>query len=514
MSNNSLDNKRIAKNTLLLYARMLYSLFLSLFASRVILAALGFEDYGLYNVIGSVVSMFVFLRSAMGNSVNRFITYSIGKGEKSELNDVFSMSMMIHIGLAIIIVILSETIGLWFLNTHIETPEGRMVAVNWVYQFSILACAVSVICIPYEAEIIAHERMEIFAIIQVLNSTLNLAIVYAVKYYVNDKLIFYAFLLLLVQVMNYILYRIYCGIHFHETKFKLVKNKTLLKEMTGFAGWSLIGNVAYIGYTQGLNIILNIFFGPVVNAARGVAISVQGAVKGFVTNFQMAVNPQITKSYAQEDYERLHILIYSSSKFSFFLLYCIILPIAIESKTILHLWLGNVPESAVGFTILTLAIMLVDPLSNPLGVANNATGKIKAYQIIEGGTLFLIVPISYIVLKYAKKPVPESVFIVQLVIMYIVQILRVFLVCNKIKMSKRIYYNKVILRVSLVAILSAIIPLLLNYSLNDSFLSSVCVVTVSILSVLIFSYFFGLDKEEKNIVGSKLNLIIQKALKR
>ena len=491
-----------------MYARMLYSLFISLFTSRVILAALGFEDYGLYNVIGSVVSMFVFLRSAMGNSVHRFITYAIGRGDKSRLNDIFSMSLVIHTGLAILIVVLCETIGLWLLNTHMKIPEGREVAANWVYQFSILACAISVICVPYDAVIIAHERMGIFAVIQALNATLNLAIVYAVKYYNDDKLILYAFLLLMVQVMNRIIYGIYCGRNFPETKFKWVANKSLLKEMTGFAGWSLIGNMAYIGYTQGLNVLLNIFFGPVVNAARGISFNVQGAIKEFVTNFQMAVNPQITKSYAREDYRRLHALIYSSSKFSYYLLFCMSLPIAIESKNILHLWLGNVPEYAVIFTILTLALMLVDPLSNSLAVANNATGRIKYYQIIEGGSLMLILPIAYVVLKLGGDPI--SVFIVQLIIIYPVQIIRLFLVCHKIKMSIKEYCQKVLLKVVTVTILSTIPPYLVYISIPDNYISMILIIFLSIISVLTCSYLIGINSYERSIINQKSKSVFKK----
>lgn len=504
MSENQSNNKRIAKNTLLLYARMLYSLFISLFTSRVILAALGFEDYGLYNVIGSVVTMFVFLRSAMGNSVHRFITYSIGKGDGTRLGDIFSMSLMIHTGLAVLIVLLCETIGLWFLNTQMIIPAGREIAANWVFQFSIIACALSVICVPYDAEIIAHEKMGIFAFIQILQSTLNLAIVFAVKYYSHDKLIFYAFLLLMVQVLNRIIYGVYCGRNFPETKFHIFKDKGLFKEMMGFAGWSLIGNMAYIGYTQGLNLILNVFFGPAVNAARGIAFQVQGAIKGFVTNFQMAVNPQITKSYAQGDYSRLHSLIYTSSKFSYFLLLCMVLPVAIESDTILHAWLGEIPEYTIPFVILTLSIMLLDPLSNPINSAINATGSIKQYQLVEGGTLLLIVPIAYVTVKLGANPI--YVFIVQLVVAYCVQVLRLFLVCHKIQMSIRVYFQKVFYRIGIVTIISIICSVCLYYLLDKIILSCIFVIIFSVISVLVSSYFLGLEKQERKM----LNILIGK----
>lgn len=508
MKDSITDNKRIAKNTLLLYGRMLYSLIISLFTARVIINALGFEDYGLYNVIGSIVSMFVFLRSAMGNSVNRYITFAIGKGDEQNLNKIFSMSLMIFMGLAIIVLLLSETVGLWFLNSKIEIPYGREAAANWVFQFSIFSCVLSIICVPYDAEIIAHEKMGIFAIIQALNSTLNLAIVYAVKYFSHDKLIFYAFLLFLVQVMNRIIYGIYCGKHFKETKFRWVNDTDLLKEMFGFAGWSLIGNLAYIGYTQGLNIVLNMFFGTVVNAARGIAVSVQGAIKGFVSNFQIAVNPQITKSYARGDFDRLHNLIYTSSKLSFYLLYCFVLPIIIESKTILHFWLGEVPDYAEIFTILTLVIMLLDPLSNPIGIANNATGKIRTYQIVEGGSLLMILPIAYIALRLGGNPV--SVFIVQLLVLTIVQILRLFLVCHKIQMSIREYVIKIIVRVSGVAILASVLPILLYLLLQDNLLNAVLIIVVSIISVIVCSYLIGINSAERSMINQKILMFVMK----
>lgn len=504
----SADNKRIAKNTLLLYARMLYSLFISLFTSRVILAALGFEDYGLYNVIGSVVTMFVFMRSAMGNSVHRFITYAIGKGDEKKISDIFSMSLMIHTGLAVLIVLLCETAGLWFLNTQMTIPEGRDIAANWVFQFSVIACAISVICVPYDAEIIAHEKMGIFAFIQILQSTLNLAIVFAVKYYSHDKLIFYAFLLLVVQVFNRIIYGFYCKKHFPETKFHVVKDRTLFKEMTGFAGWSLIGNMAYIGYTQGLNLILNVFFGPTVNAARGIAFQVQGAIKGFVANFQMAVNPQITKSYAQKDFNRLHSLIFTSSKFSYFLLLCMVLPIAIESDVILFAWLGKIPEYTIPFVILTLSIMLLDPLSNPINDAINATGSIKQYQLVEGGTLLLIVPIAYVAVKLGSNPI--YVFLVQFVVAYIVQILRLFLVCHKIHMPIRVYCQKVIYRIVLVTVVSIICSMGFYYLLDKTILSCIIVIISSIILVLISSYQLGLDAQEKTMLNVMIGKIISK----
>ena len=501
MPDKSSSNKLIAKNTLLLYGRMLYGLFISLFTARVILNALGFEDYGLYNVIGSIVSMFVFLRSAMGNSTHRYITYAIGKGNLEDTQKVFSLSVLIFVGLALIIVLLCETVGLWFFYEKLNIPEGRMTAAFWVYQFSIITSALTVICVPYDALIIAHERMNVFAYVQILGITLNLAIVYLVSISPFDKLIVYAFLLMLIQVMNRIIYGVYCGLHFPESKFVFVKDWKLLKEMTSFAGWSLIGNLASICYTSGLNVLLNVFFGTVVNAARGIAVQVQGAIKGFVTNFQMAMNPQIIKSYAIGDYQRLHSLIYSGSKFSFFLLYCMVLPVLIEAETILTLWLENVPENAVLFTRLTLLVLLVDPLVGPIDRANMATGTIRTYQIVEGGSLLLILPLSYVALKLGGAP--YVVFIVQLLVMYSVQIVRLFIVCHKIKMPKREYVKKVLLRV-------AIIPFVAFEMLPANLWTCLVVILLSLISVIFCAYYLGLNNNERVFILTKVKEVISK----
>lgn len=502
------NNKRIAKNTLLLYVRMLYTLFLSLFTARVILNALGFEDYGLYNVIGSIVSMFVFLRSAMGNSTNRYITYAIGKGNINDVQKVFSLSIMIFTALALLIVLLCETIGLWFFYEKLSIPEGRMNAALWVYQFSIFTTALSVICVPYDAIIIAHERMNVFAYVQILNATLNLGIVYLVAISPFDKLIVYAFLLMLIQVMNRLIYGIYCGRHFPETKFLFIKDWSLMKEMTSFAGWSLIGNMIWVGYTQGINLMLNVFFGPVVNAARGISVNVQGAIKGFVTNFQMAANPQITKSYAKEDYSRLHSLIYFSSKFSFFLLLLMELPVFIEADTILKLWLVNVPDHTVAFLRISLLTMLIGALENPIGTANDATGDIKKYQIIAGCFNVFIIILSYIALRMGYAP--ESVFVIQLAITCIVQFVKVYIVKNKINLSIRQYTYHLVLPLIIATAASLILPVTIYFLLKQGVVRFIVVSFVSIISVVASAYLLGLTRTERQIAFAQVVKIWEK----
>jgi len=503
MSENISSNKRIAKNTLLLSGRMLLLMAVSLYTSRVVLATLGVEDYGLYNVVGSIVSMFTFISMAMGNGTNRFITYALGKGDQQELKDVVGASFVIHGSLAIFILILAETLGLWFLHYKMVIPEGRMYVAEWVFQFSVIACMVSIISVPFDAMIIAHEKMGAFAFMSILDAILKLLIVYLIQVADYDKLFFYAALILCVNLLDFLLYQLYCFKNFEEArKIKLTNKYSQFKEMKTFVGWSLVGNLASVGYTQGLNLLLNIFFGPAINAARGVAVQVQNAVRGFVKNFQTAVNPQIVKCYASDDYSRLHFLVYSSSKFSFYLLYSLVLPIAIEAESILGLWLSEVPEGAVLFTILTLLILLIDPLSNPIDTANQATGTIRTYQIVEGGSLLLIIPVAYIVLKLGGQP--YTVFIVQMIIMYIVQILRLFLVCHKIQMSKREYVRKVLRPVSIVTLVSAIIPVAFHILLPHNIINTFIILLLAIFSVLICSYCLGLTGNERQLILLKV----------
>ena len=502
MPDNSSSNRLIAKNTFMLYVRMLLLLAVSLYTSRIVLSTLGIDDYGLYNVVGGIVTMFTFINFAMSNSSNRYIAFALGKGDKEELNEVVSTTCVIHWIIAVIVLVLAETIGLWFLNNKMVIPEGRMHAAQWVYQFSVVSCMVSIISVPYNAMIIAHEKMGAFAFISILDAILKLIIVFVLILSSGDKLIFYAFLILCVGVFDRAIYQVYCFRHFEDAKHIRFKRFPKFQEMISFASWSIIGNLALIGYTQGLNILLNLFFGPSVNAARGVAVQVEGALKGFVTNFQIALNPQIIKSYAKGDFARLRSLVYSSSKFSFFLLYCLVLPVCIESNTILNVWLKDVPQFAGIFTILILIISLSEPLRNPIDSANQATGDIKKYQIVEGGLLLLIVPISYFVLKAGGQP--YMVFIVQLAVMYGVQIIRLFLVCHKVEISKREYLRMVLLPVALVAFSAAIVPLLLHLVLNRSFLSSAVVIATSVVSVLFVSFFVGLNEKERMLVKAKL----------
>lgn len=505
MSENTTENnKRIAKNTLLLYIRMLFMMSVSLYTSRVVLNVLGVEDFGIYNVVGGIVAMFGFLNAAMSSSTQRYITFELGRKDFNQLSKVFSTSISIHTFISIIIFILAETIGLWFLYNKMTIPIERMNAALWVYQGAITSTIVLIMSVPYNATIIAHEKMSAFAYISVLEVVLKLLIVYLLLIGNFDKLKLYAVLMLTIQIVIRFIYGNYCKRHFAETKFHLCKDWSLFKNMLAFAGWNLWGNCAAITFTQGLNILLNIFFGPAINAARGIAVQVQGAVTQFSYNFQTALNPQITKSYATGDYSYMHKLIFRSSKFTFFLLLLLSMPILLETETILTLWLKNVPEHTINFLRIILCITIIDATANPLMISASATGHVKRYQSIVGGTLLAILPTSYIVLKLGGNA--ESVFIIHLAFCILAFIIRLLIIGPLIKLSYKQYFQTVILKCLVVLIVALILPIILKFIVNTSLLDSIIICLSSILSILLSIYFIGLDKNEKIYINQKIKL--------
>lgn len=508
MDYSTANNKRIARNTLLLYIRMLFTMAVSLYTSRVVLNTLGVIDYGIYNVVGGVVAMFGFLNSAMSSSTQRYITFELGKNNFQQLQKVFNTSILIHTYISIIILILAETIGLWFLYNKMSIPIDRIDAAMWTYQGAIASTIVLIMSVPYNATIIAHEKMSAFAYIAILEVVLKLAIVYLLLIGSFDKLKLYAFLMFSIQLIIRLIYGNYCKKKFPETKIQKVNDWKLFKEMLSFASWSLWGNLAVIACSQGINILLNIFFTPTINAARGIAVQVQNAISQFSLNFQTAINPQITKSYAIGDYSSMHKLIFRSSKFTFFLLLFLSLPILLETKLILTFWLKNVPEYTIDFLRLILCITIIDAIANPFMISASATGKIKLYQSLVGGILLTILPISYVTLKMGGNP--ESVFIVHLSICIIAFIIRLIIIKPMIQLSISLYFKKVIIKCITVTAIALILPVSFKYWAKESLTSFIFVCLTSIISVGLTIYYIGLDKNEKLFVKQKFITIINK----
>ena len=426
MTQSAANNKRIARNTLLLYMRMLLIMAVQLYTSRVVLNTLGVVDYGLYNVVGGIVTMFAFLDSAMVTSTQRYLTFELGTGNTGRLREVFTTSVQIHAMISAIVLILGETAGLWFFYHKMVIPPDRMAAAMWVYQLSIAAMMVQIMSTPYNAMIIAHERMGIFAGISIIEAVLKLLIVYLLLIGHFDKLVLYAVLILLTQLLVRALYTGYCRRRIPESRLMRIFDRKLVKEMSGFAGWNLMGNFAAVMYDTGLNLLLNMFFGPAVNAARAVSVQVESAIHRFASNFQTAVNPQITKLYAQERQEEMYKLIFRSSKFTFFLLFLLMLPVAVEATPILTLWLKTVPEHTETFMRLLFCIALVNTTAGPLTTSAAATGNIKTYQFTVSLILLSIVPISWVALKLGAPA--HAVFIVMLAVCSVSFVVRLFFI--------------------------------------------------------------------------------------
>lgn len=501
------DNARLAKNTMFLYFRMIFIMAVTLYTSRVVLRVLGVEDFGIFNVVAGVVAMFGFLNSSMSATTQRFISFSLGRGDDN-LNKVFSTCVLTHALIALGVLVLVESVGLWFLYNKMIIPEVRMDAAFWVFQFSALSTVVTVMSIPFNADIIAHEKMSAFAYISIVEVCLKLLIVFLLDVGNIDKLVLYGFLLLLVQCGIFLTYMGYCLRHFKESRFRFVYEKKLFSEVFSFAGWNLWGYLASILYTQGLNILLNVFFGPVVNAARGLANQVDGAIRLFASNFQMAINPQIVKTYAAKDLESMHKLVFRSSKFSFFLLLALSLPVMIEAPVILRLWLSTVPDWTASFLRLMLVVVIVDSVANPLMTSAAATGKIKLYQSVLGGIQLLIVPVAYVVLRMGGEP--NSVFVVHICICLIAFVVRLFIVRGMIGLSIKKYLMEVCVKSGAVTVVATVLPLTLYFSMTNSLLSAIVVVFVSLGSVSVSAYAIGLTKSERVFVSDKIGQILAK----
>lgn len=508
MSNRISNNKRIAKNTLLLYFRMLFMMVMSLYTSRVILNALGVEDFGIYNVVGGVVAMFTVISGSLSAAISRFITYELGKGDQSKLNKIFSASVTIQLALSLIIVVLIESVGVWFLNAKMTIPADRIVAANWVLQFSIITFVINLISVPYNAAIIAHERMSAFAYISILEAVCKLAIAFLIMVSPMDKLVFYAILMCAVSVLIRFTYGNYCKKHFTECTYHFHWDKDILKKMFGFAGWNFIGASSAVLRDHGGNIVINLFYGPSVNAARGIAIQVNNAIMGFVSNFMTALNPQITKSYASGDREYMMTLLFQGARLSFYMLLLLSLPVLVNTHYILVLWLKLVPEHAVFFVQLILVFAMSESISNPLITAMLATGKIRNYQIVVGGLQMMNLPISYVCLRLGC--IPETVLIVAIVISQCCLAARLYMLRGMIGLSSIQYLKKVYFNVIVVALLSLVVPGLLSKCVDESFLSFVLLSLVAAVCTVIVEFYVGCNGKERAFVKEKVGKVIQK----
>lgn len=504
------NTKRIAKNTLILYARMLFSMLVSLYTSRVVLQALGIEDYGIYNVVGGMVAMFSIVSNSLSSSVSRFLTFELGKGDTDGLKRVFSTSLSIQLVLASIIVVLTETIGLWFLNTHMTIPANRLYAANWVFHASVLTFVVNLLSVPFSASIVSHERMSAFAYIGILDVVLRLLIVLFIAHsgLGFDRLIVYALLLVGVVCIMQVIYWNYCTRHFEECRLKLSFDVSYWKDMSSFAGWNFIGCTAVLLKDQGVNILLNLFMGPIVNAARGVANTVNNVMASFANNFMTALNPQITKSYAAGDYGYMFSLVERGSRFSYYILLLFALPMLFEADFVLTLWLKHYPAHTINFVRLILLVTMCDILSNTLINLQVSTGKIRNYQLAVGGIYLMNFPLSYICLSIGLQP--ESTLIVALVVAVACLFLRLLFLRKMVGLSMKRYLHKVCGNVLCVTLAAAILPGLLYMQIPEGWVRFLIICIVSIFCTIISIYCIGCNTNERKFIHGKIFKMIRK----
>lgn len=504
----SSNNRRIAKNTILLYIRMLFMMCISLYTSRVILSTLGVSDYGIYNVVGGFVALFNILCNSISAAISRFITVELGKKNIEKLKKVFSTSINIQLLLCLSIIIIMEVFGIWFINNKMVIDPSRLEAANWVLHLSTLTFCIELISVPYNAAIIAHEKMSAFAYISIIEAIFKLLICYLLFISPIDKLVTYAVLLTLVAMAIRLIYGIYCKKHFLECTYHYCFDKGLLKEMFSFTGWNFIGGTAGVLSSQGMDVILNLFFGTVVNAAKGVASQVTSVVTSFSSNFIMAVNPQITKNFAAGNYDYAFKLVTQGSRLSFYMLFFLSLPLILEAPTVLSVWLVEVPEYSVIFIRLVLIYAMVNSLSNPLITLMLATGNIRNYQIIVGGCLLFILPLSYIVLELGFAP--QYTYVVMIVISAICLWLRLYMLHNMINFPIKRFLKDAILNISIVVVLSLLLPLLVHNVIENEIACFFATCITCVISTSLVIFYIGCNANERLLVINKTKSLIAK----
>ena len=502
MTDTMQKNSRIAKNTIALYIRTLATMGIGLYTSRIVLDVLGIDDFGIYNVVGGVVAMFSIISSSLSQSISRYLTFELGKGNIKQLKTIFCTSVNIQIIMSIIILIFAETIGVWFLNNRMNINADRMYAANWVLQFAILSFIVTLISVPYNAAIIAHERMKAFAYVGILEASMKLVVILALYFSPIDRLITYSFMLFFVSIIIRYIYGNYCKKHFEECHYELKLNKKLLYNMSKFAGWNFISSSAYIFNTQGINIISNLFFGVGINAARGIATQVDSITKTFVNNFMTAVRPQIIKSYSSGEVDYTSKLICRSTKFSFFLMMLFAVPLIFETETVLNLWLKTYPEYAPIFIRLTMLLSLVCLLGDLLYTNILAIGKLKKYMIWETSITCTIFIFSYIFFYLGCSPIiPYIIFIVVYAMLIAV---RLMFLKKLVNFPVSEFLNETIFPVLKVTVISLILPFLVKFSLSSSIVNSLLIMLTCFISVCISIYSVGLNEDERNFLLRKL----------
>ncbi len=503
MSTVSANNKRIAKNTIFLYLRMFLIMAINFYAARVILAKLGVVDYGIYNVVGGVVSMMAFMNTSLTSGFQRFFNIALGKEDNEEFKKLFSVSLACQLLLAILLFVLAESAGLWFLENKMTIPESREVAARWVYQSTIAVFLITLFVSPLNAVIISIEKMSIFAIISIIQAVLKLGVLFLLDIIGADKLIVYSILIVAVEFFVWILYFVSVKRNCANLVFRPVFDKTRLKRIVAFSGWNLFGSCSHMLKSQGINVVLNVFFDPSVNAARGIAYQVMTGVKSFYSSFQTAARPQSMKYYAKGEQKQMIKLSYDISRISFMLLWIITLPLLFTIDYVLDLWLSpNMPEYAPVFTLIILLTSLVEVFGPPIATIVHATGKMKKYQLICGLSIMMIVPLAYLFLKIGYPP--ESAMYVSLFVLIGVHILRLFLVKELVEFSIFDYLKQCILPCVYVCALSLIVPFVISITNLGSSMHPLFLFLICLICSCVSIWLVGLSRHERDIIINRI----------
>lgn len=499
MSDNQSNNKRIAKNTLFLSIRLIITMLISLYTTRVLLACLGVEDYGIYNVVCGFVTMFAFLNTSISNGIQRFYNFELGRNGVEGAKVVFNTALLIQLLLAIIILVLTESVGLWYMHNKIVVPDGRLVAAEWIFQFSVVSLVLTIFQAPYTAAVMAHEKMDFFAVVGIADAILKLLIVLVLPLLSGDSLVIYGFLFLLITVFDIAIYIYYCKKNFEEICICHLFNKDTFKSMLSFSGWNLFGTFSNMMKEQGINMILNLFFGPIVNAARGVAMQVNSALLGLVSNLTVAVRPQVVQSYAQGNIERTMRLTFSISKLTCMFLFLCSLPILLEIDYILRIWLGDiVPEHTNKFVIIIVAISFLNNLSGAISGVVHASGKMKLYQTSGSIVVLMSVPIAYVALSLGAPA--EAALIISFIAMLMAVVIALFVLKTIVKYRIVDYIRSVIIPILLVFFISFWPAYFFHLSMEDGFVRFIVVGVISFLTTAIVILFVGFNKNERNLL--------------
>ena len=495
------NKKLIAKNTSILSIQMLMSMVVGLYTGRIVLSTLGAVDYGVYCVVGGVITTLSFFSNALAASSSRFIVYDLGAGDMSALKKTVSNIMAVHITLAVIVLLIAETIGIWFVKTQLVIPEERIFAAIWAYQFSVFSFIMSILSAPYNGMLMAHEQFTIYAAVNVVNLILKLLVVFVIIYMSFDKLILYAFLILCVDIANRLYYGIYCSRHFEEARSGLSLNKVQYKKILYFSGWMCVGNFATMCNNQGFNILLNMFFGPIVNAAYGMAIMVIGQVSSFGLQLQVSTRPQIIKSFAEGNYNQMQSLMFMGAKFSFFILLAIALPTVMEIHQFLNWWLAEVPEWTVQFVIVFVCISLIQIIGVSMYNGALACGYIKNYQILQSVVMISFLPVTYLLLRFSKVS-PLYPFCMLFVFNIISEGLIAFMMLRRLKISIISYLKEVLLPIMKVLVLSSIVPMVMRINMGDGLFPFLSICSVAFCCVIVSSLYVGCNYNERHLLVS------------